>query len=698
MVLALVARLSALGVLTIGCWWTIHSLGDVRGHLGTFYGWFGAAFALYLAALWCVRTAEQRALSSRHIALVVGFVIFVGVVSRLLVVGTTPTLSDDIYRYRWDGLVQRAGIDPYVYAPNHPALDHLRDEQTSAINFPHLRTVYPPLTQLAFLAAAAASPSLTAQKVPFLIAEIALVAALLMVLGIRRRSLLWVAAYVWHPLPILEVAGSGHNDPLGIAMLWFGIAAWELRRYGAAAFSWALAFLSKYAAIVLVPWWWLRRTGRSQLGLFVALSVVPLLVHPTAVTAIAESLGAMAARFGSNGSVYAVLALGLGSAMAARLICGAGWVAFAWWWARREADPVRYLLGVMAVAAILSPVLHPWYLVWLIPTFCFWRPAALVALTGTVVLSYTVWPGRLATGVWEIPVWARVLEYAPVGILGLWGVWRCRWGLSHHLAVPPAAGLHNVGSRAIDMQQPPAGRPSQVVGIIIPARNEAAALGRVLVELPRTQLHEVIVVDNGSTDDTGAVARTAGVRVVTEPTPGYGRACLAGLAALSPSVDTVVFLDGDHADDPTELPTLLAPIAEGHADFVIGSRIARAEPGSLTLQQRVGNRLACWLMERRFGVRYTDLGPFRAIRRESLAHLGMQDLAFGWTAEMQAKAARARLRIVEVPVRYRRRIGRSKISGTVSGTVRAGWAIVTTILRVAAQPRSQPGGDACADC
>ncbi|MBI3021155.1 MAG: glycosyltransferase, partial [Candidatus Omnitrophica bacterium] len=151
-----------------------------------------------------------------------------------------------------------------------------------------------------------------------------------------------------------------------------------------------------------------------------------------------------------------------------------------------------------------------------------------------------------------------------------------------------------------------------------------------------------------------------------------GGALLGGsLAALDPLVDTVVFLDGDHSDDPEDLPALLAPIAQGRADFVIGSRVAQAEPGSLTLQQRFGNRLACALMRRLFGARYTDLGPFRAIRREALEQLRMRDQDFGWTVEMQAKAALHRLRIVEVPVRYRRRIGRSKISGTLSGTVRA---------------------------
>ena len=235
------------------------------------------------------------------------------------------------------------------------------------------------------------------------------------------------------------------------------------------------------------------------------------------------------------------------------------------------------------------------------------------------------------------------------------------------------------------------------VAVIIPARNEAGAIGRVLAEIPRKRVGQIIVVDNGSTDDTGAVARANSAQVIFEPRPGYGRACLSGLAALDPAVETIVFLDGDYSDHPEEMECLLKPIEEGRADLVIGSRTQNAKPGSLTLQQRFGNRLACWLMRRRFGVWYTDLGPFRAIRREALERLHMNDRAFGWTVEMQAKAAVRGLRIAEVPVCYRSRIGRSKISGTLRGTICAGWAIVTTILRVAAQPSAQHRVETCAD-
>lgn len=227
--------------------------------------------------------------------------------------------------------------------------------------------------------------------------------------------------------------------------------------------------------------------------------------------------------------------------------------------------------------------------------------------------------------------------------------------------------------------------------IIIPARNEADGIRLVLKEIPKGLVDTVIVVDNGSTDRTAREAKQAGARVVHEPKPGYGRACLAGLAALDGFADTVVFMDADHSDYPEELSLLIDPIKEGKADLVIGSRSATAQAESLTPQQRFGNALACWLMRCLFGTRYTDLGPFRAISRKALGRLQMRDKAFGWTVEMQAKAAIFGLRVVEVPVRYRPRIGRSKISGTLSGTLRAGAAILSTVFALAWKYRSMLG-------
>ena len=222
---------------------------------------------------------------------------------------------------------------------------------------------------------------------------------------------------------------------------------------------------------------------------------------------------------------------------------------------------------------------------------------------------------------------------------------------------------------------------SPKISVIIPAFNEESSIGLVLNDLPRKTLHEIIVVDNGSTDNTAEVALESGARVVQEKRKGYGSACLRGIAELN-QPDIVVFLDGDYSDFPEDIDQLIQPILSGEKDFVLGSRMILPESRAALLPQaRYGNRLAVFLMRIFFGHRYTDLGPFRAIRHESLEKIGMQDINFGWTVEMQIKAVRNGLRICEIPVRYRHRVGVSKITGTFSGTLKAGTKIIYTIFK-----------------
>lgn len=220
------------------------------------------------------------------------------------------------------------------------------------------------------------------------------------------------------------------------------------------------------------------------------------------------------------------------------------------------------------------------------------------------------------------------------------------------------------------------------VDVVIPVFNERVSLPLVVGDIPRALVREIVVVDNGSTDDTALVARDLPVRLVRESRRGYGSACLAGIAALEASPpDVVVFLDGDYSDHPEELPLLTDAISAG-ADLVIGSRmLGNREPGALLPQARFGNALACFLVGILFGHRYTDLGPFRAIRWEALRDLDMEDRNFGWTVEMQIKALRKNLVVAEVPVSYRRRVGVSKITGTIGGTLKAGGKILWTIAR-----------------
>jgi glycosyltransferase involved in cell wall biosynthesis len=224
------------------------------------------------------------------------------------------------------------------------------------------------------------------------------------------------------------------------------------------------------------------------------------------------------------------------------------------------------------------------------------------------------------------------------------------------------------------------------IALLIPARDEEAALPFVLQSVPDFVDH-VVVCDNGSSDATAQVARAHAALVATEPKPGYGAACLAAIAcanALAPPPDIVVFADADGSDDLSELCVLLGPVLSGSADLVIGSRIRRADPGALTPVQWFGNQFAGALVWLVWGVRMRDLGPFRALRRETLAGLDMRDRDFGWTVEMQIKAARMKLRVVEIDVNYRkRRAGQSKISQTLVGSWRAGVKILSVIAREA---------------
>lgn len=222
------------------------------------------------------------------------------------------------------------------------------------------------------------------------------------------------------------------------------------------------------------------------------------------------------------------------------------------------------------------------------------------------------------------------------------------------------------------------------VDVVIPALDEEKSLPLVLADVPRPPVRRVVVADNGSTDDTARVAREGGAVVVTAERRGYGSACLAGLAHLRENdpPDVVVFLDADYSDSPEELPRVIAPILAGEADLVIGSRVlGEREKGALLPQARAGNLVACALIRLLYGHRYTDLGPFRAIRWDALERLHMSDPDFGWTAEMQVKALKEGLRPVEVPVSYRKRVGVSKITGTIQGTVRAGYKILWTVMR-----------------
>jgi glycosyltransferase involved in cell wall biosynthesis len=227
-----------------------------------------------------------------------------------------------------------------------------------------------------------------------------------------------------------------------------------------------------------------------------------------------------------------------------------------------------------------------------------------------------------------------------------------------------------------------------IIDVITPALNEEKAIASVIRDIPKGLIRHFIVCDNGSIDRTAEIARSMGALVIHEPERGYGAACLKGIAYLKDlpidkQPDIVVFIDADYSDFPEEIPELVRPILEGKADLVIGSRVlGNADRGSLTFVQRFGNALATLLIRLIYGYQFTDLGPFRAIRFKTLLELGMKDRNFGWTVEMQIRAAKLKISATEIPVNYKNRIGKSKVSGTVKGSILAGYKIIYTIFKL----------------
>jgi glycosyltransferase involved in cell wall biosynthesis len=219
------------------------------------------------------------------------------------------------------------------------------------------------------------------------------------------------------------------------------------------------------------------------------------------------------------------------------------------------------------------------------------------------------------------------------------------------------------------------------ISVVIPALNEAQAIGEVVSTVPRDRVQDIFVVDNGSTDDTAKQATLAGARVIHEPRRGYGSACMAGVKAAWNS-DIIVFLDGDRSDDPHQLDAIAMPVLQDQADLVIGSRIGRGlEKGAMPLHGRLGNRLIVFLLRLLYGVRITDIGSFRAIKTDDLFDLKMEQMTYGWPSEMVVKAARKGLRIQSVPITYRRRIGQSKVTGTLKGTIMATYYMFLVPLK-----------------
>lgn len=577
--------------------------------------------------------------------------------------------EDDYFRFIWDGWRLIATGSPYGTAPADffgAALPSGGLALTlDGVNNPELPTIYGPTLQIVFaLAYAIAGSDPAGLRVIFALINLILIAMLARWAGPRRASL-----YAWCPLPIAEIIVHIHPDGIMAMLLMAGLLA--ARRYPiAAGILFGAAAGAKIVALALWPLL-LRMGPRAWMAAVAALAAIyaPFLIQGAG--AGFESTGIFAGQWYYNPFGFAVFDWLLPSRAARLLAAGVGMLAILYLHARTrklEDAPIAIIFGVIL---LLAPAVNAWYLIWLLPFAV--RGGMLWPFAAAAALPLSYFTGlNMGSDILEDYEVHRAAWTAQIIIITL----AAAWDMRRSRAQKSAAGAAG---------QTPISHPQ--ISVIIPALNEEASIGDVVRGIKQQDWRsepEIIVADNGSTDGTVMAALAAGAVTIGEHRRGYGAACLAGISAMAPGTNIILFMDGDGADIPEEAASLIAPLIDGTADLVIGSRaLGRAEKGAMTAPQKFGNWLATRLVRLIWGARMTDLGPFRAIRRDSFDRLQMADRDFGWTIEMQVKAVQQNMRITERPVGYRRRIGISKISGTVRGVILAGNKILYVIAREA---------------
>jgi hypothetical protein len=644
------AAATALGVGIVAVELVVRTEAGLRGQIAGQL----VAFALYLPAAWLC----WRGLRAGRRGVVI--VLAVAVLLRAVTFdpATAPPLTTDTYRYAWDARVQAAGVNPYRHSPASPELERLRDAEIwPNVNRKDWLTVYPPGAQASFFASRAAFGSdVRATTWLFLLAEGAALALLVLVLMRLRAPPERVAIAAWHPLAVSEIAGNGHVDALALFAGAALLAAWTGRRRGLAGAAVGFGALVKLGPVLLVPA--LARGGGRRFALAAIAAVVAgYALYSTAGRNVVGSLFRYLDREDLGSLAWWTLAPHLGREGASVLLFLAvlAIVAVVSLRAHDSVEQVaRTCLLVLGALLLAAAFLQPWYALWLLPFLVVTAAPAWLWLTGTLPLLYTF---GLAG---SLPAWVRIAIYVPFAVLSLAWLVRPR-------GRPPAAVA------------PLTERPR--VAAVVPALDEAEALPPLLGEFPADAVDEIVVVDGGSQDGTPEAARARGARVVVEPRRGYGRACLAGVIATDAEI--VVFLDGDGSDDPAAIPRLVAPIVAGRAALVLGTR-SDPQPGAQHPHQRLGNRLVSLLVRACYQVDVHDIPPMRAVRRDVLLGLGMNELTYGWPTEMVVKAARSGVPLVEVPVPSRaRRGGRSKVSGRFGPSLKAGARMLAVVAKYA---------------
>jgi hypothetical protein len=412
--------LLVIGIAMVAAWVYVASLGDLTRNVPRFLFAFGVLYALYIAAVALV----QRLRDPRRSVLIVVFV--VAAAARVTLIGSTPSLSDDIYRYVWEGRVLRAGYNPFVHAPASEDLRHLRDGDFEAINHKHLATIYPPLAQAAFYVGAVAGRGVTPHKIIYVLFDLATAVLIAQFLRVRKRDPALSAVYAWSPLVILEFAHSGHMDALAIFFLVLTLFLVERGRTVTGLVSMALSFLAKYFSAVLIPFFWMRKRYLVGIALFVVLVVLGYLPFVDASAGLVSSLGVYGRHWEFNSFGYAVAVRMFKMPELVRLGLAALAILFAFYQGHRQRDIVRYAYLVTGCALLVTPTMYPWYLCWVVPFLCFYVDRSWLYLTGAVVLSYTVWPAFRETGVWRVGWGLLLIEYVPFFILLVLDAYRAR--------------------------------------------------------------------------------------------------------------------------------------------------------------------------------------------------------------------------------------------------------------------------------
>jgi hypothetical protein len=578
-----------------------------------------------------------------------------------------PAFEDDYYRFIWDGWQIATFGTPYGTPPEAFFADTqvpiaLR-EILDGVNNPDLPTIYGPALELLFAGVfALAGTEILGLRLAFVLANLALIALML-----RRYPAKRVALYAWNPLVVSEVALHVHPDGVMALALFAGVLLLRVRPILAGVL---FAIAAGVKLVALAAWPLLLRTRPVA-----TLSATATLAGLYAVFLMQES-GAgfestitFATQWHFNPLAYQPILWVMPSDPARFVTAAIAGMGVIWLHGRAEGRIDMTIATIFGLILLFAPAVNAWYLLWLLPFAVAGRQVWPFAATVALPLSYLTGLNLDNESLRPFEV-HMVAQFVEAGILLsaiAWDIWHARRTTSVAPSIPLIA------------------RPC--TAIIIPALNEEKSVAGVVSGLANAGiagLKQIIVVDNGSTDETAKMARAAGAQVIREPERGYGAACLSGIAVLPSDINIVLFADADASDIPSDATRLVAAVARGDAAMVIGSRmLGNVEPGAMTWPQRLGNWLAPALIRLIWGVRYTDLGPLRAIRRDALIQLRMEDRDFGWTIEMQVRAAKRGIVSIELPVGYRQRIGISKISGTFSGVVRAGTKILFIIAREA---------------